>query len=436
MQIELNLKIGESLKKIAKNAGNLRAKYFDESGSALLTALLVMGVLMSVSLALSSLVLREIYTTREVLDAGSAYYGAESGIEVSLYNIKHNLPGWETKEKDFVPLQIDDAEKVVTEYKVDNTCNAYPCFGSDFDKGSAEKDLTAFYSVLGLNESITVPLFVVGNDGKEHKVKDFTVEFYGVFNPESDLKVKGNNSTLKEKNFALSGWDILRWKILGISKENKTESVSDFTALSMQNKAGEKDPTNASIPSWFGSLNCSSSDFDRYTKEIKCTQYGDKGYQDVHLGNDIAKTVVGNCLNTEAREQYIYDAGQLQSVSSCYPISTFLQEHRLNYLTLTNMMNPAVFADTFSEDEKLAMSKLYYRLELFGDNGEVLGGQGQNAVYDNKTVREYAEIVSNGYSGNSKQSISVNLKRDSFMPVFNFSLYSTFKENANKDAWK
>jgi len=423
MQIELNLKIGESLKKIAKNAGNLRAKYFDESGSALLTALLVMGVLMSVSLALSSLVLREIYTTREVLDAGSAYYGAESGIEVSLYNIKHNLPGWETKEKGFVPLQIDDAKKVVTEYKVDNTCNAYPCFGSDFDVKSAESDLTAFYSVLGLNESITVPLFVVGNDYKEHKVQNFTVEFYGVFNPQSDLKVTGGANKL-------SGWDVLRWKILGISKENKTESISDFTALSMQNKAGEKDPTNASIPSWFGSVSCSASKSDRYTDKITCTEYGDKGYQDVHLGNDIAKTVVGNCLNTQAREYYVYDAGQLQAVDSCYPISSFLEGHKLNYLTLTNMMNPAVFDDKFNEDEKLAMSKLYYRLELFGEDGKSLD---DNSVAGNKTVREYAEIVSNGYSGSSKQSISVNLKRDSFMPVFNFSLYSTFKEKGNED---
>ncbi len=407
---------------------------FEKSGSALLTALLVMGVLMSVSLALSSLVLREIYTTREVLDAGMAYYGAESGIEVSLYNIKHNLPGWETNGKDFVPLQIDDEKKVVTEYKVDNTCNAYPCFGSDFDKGSAEIDLTAFYDILDLNESITIPLFVVGNDYKEHKVQNFTVEFYGIFNPTNDLKVKG------KKGFNLSGWDILRWKILGISNDNavknKTESISDFTALSTwaqgEGLNAKKNVTDAKRPSWFGSVNCSANanananKGERYTDKITCIGYG-SGAQAVHLGDDIAKTVVGNCLNTEAREHYIYANGEVQSTASCYPISTFLQEHRLNYLTLTNLMNPAVFDDKFNEDEKLAMSKIYFRIELFGENGEVLNGQSENAVYDNKTVREYAEIVSNGYSGNSKQSISVNLKRDSFMPVFNFSLYSTYK---------
>ncbi len=392
-----------------------------KNGSALLTALLIMGVLISVSLALSSLVLREIYTTREVLDAGSAYYGAESGIEVSLYNIKHNLPGWETKEKGFVPMKIDDEKNVVTEYKVDNTCNSYPCFSSDFDKKSAEKDLTAFYSVLGLNESITIPLFVVGNDGKEHKVRDFTVEFYGIFNPNTDLNIK---SKIK-----LSGWDILRWKILGISKnetKNKTESISDFTALSLLNNAGEKNPANAANPSWFGSISCSNAKGERYTDGIKCVQYGSQEYQEVHLGNDIAKTVVGNCLNTQAREHYIYENGEVLSTASCYDISTFLQEHKLNYLTLTNLMNPSVFADSIPESRRLDMSKLYYRIELFGEDGAVLDG---NAVYDNKTVREYSEIVSNGYSGNSKQSISVNLKRDSFIPVFNFSLYSTYKNS-------
>ncbi|MDP2643079.1 MAG: pilus assembly PilX N-terminal domain-containing protein, partial [Candidatus Peregrinibacteria bacterium] len=226
-----------------------------KKGSALLTSLLVMGVLMSVSLALSALVLREIYTTREVLDAGRAYYGAESGVEVALYKIKHNLPGWETAKKGFESLKIDNEENVVTEYKVDNTCNAYPCFGNDFEKTNV--DLTAFYDILDLNESITIPLFVVGNDRKEHRVKDFTVEFYGIFDPNTDLKVKSNN-------FRLSGWDILRWKILGISAENKTESVSDFTALSTwtqgENGTGKKNATDATNPSWFGSVSCEASE--------------------------------------------------------------------------------------------------------------------------------------------------------------------------------
>lgn len=408
---KINMKISGILKK---------------NGSALLTALLVMGVLMSVSLALSSLVLREIYTTREVLDAGSAYYGAESGIEVSLYNIKHNLPGWETPKKGFVPLQVDDEKKVVTEYKVDNTCNAYPCFGSDFAKESAE--LSAFYDVLDLNESITVPLFVVGDDGKEHRVQNFTVEFYGVFDPMNDLKIKGDK-------FKISGWDILRWKILGISQndiKNKTESISDFTALSLlnQTEGKEKKSTNAETPTWFGSVSCSDQN-DRYTGEIKCTSYPKIGGQaeKTTIGDQIAKTVVGDCSYTEAREHYVYVNGEVQSTETCYPIANFLSGHKLNYLTLTNMMNPAVFDDNkFNEEERIARSKLYFRIELFGEDGKELSG---GAVGGNKTVREYAEIVSNGYSGSSKQSISVNLKRDSFMPVFNFSLYSTFKTDAS-----
>ncbi|MCK9186580.1 hypothetical protein M0P48_04030 [Candidatus Gracilibacteria bacterium] len=404
----------------------------EKKGSALLTALLVMGVLLSVSLALSSLILREIYTTREVLDSGKAYYGAESGIEVSLYKIKHSLPGWETPEKGFVPLQIDEDKNVVTEYKVDNTCNAYPCFGSDFNKESAEANLTAFYDVLELNESITLPLFVV-KDGVEHKVKNFTVEFYGIFNPQTDLKIKSG------KGFPLSGWDILRWKILGISKADKTESISDFTALSMLNTAGEKNATNAANPSWFGSVRCQQAKGERYTNKIVCEDYGfGEDFQEVTLGEDVAKTVVGNCDNTKAREHYVYENGEVQSTVPCYPISTFLEGHRLNYLTLTNLMNPSVFDDKAvpTEAQRIAMSKLYFRVELFGEDGIVLNRSSVGDVSGNNTVREYAEIVSNGYSGDSKQSISVNLKRDSFMPVFNFSLYSTYKESSNKNAWK
>ena len=103
--------------------------------------------------------------------------------------------------------------------------------------------------------------------------------------------------------------------------------------------------------------------------------------------------------------------------ADCYSIKAFLGAHRLNYLTLTNLINPAVFNDGLDKD---ANSRLYYRVELFTENG---AGQ---------TVREVADLTANGYSGDSKQSINVQIKRGSFMPVFNFSLYSTYKSNKDE----
>ena len=88
----------------------------------------------------------------------------------------------------------------------------------------------------------------------------------------------------------------------------------------------------------------------------------------------------------------------------------------LNYLSLTNLMNPSMLRSeidgkTLSVDDRMDMSKIYFRVE----------------TYDDSTVRETADIIASGYSGDTKQTLKVNINRDSYMPVFNFSLYSTYK---------
>ncbi|MBI4975599.1 pilus assembly PilX N-terminal domain-containing protein [Candidatus Peregrinibacteria bacterium] len=364
-------------------------------GTALITALLVMGILISVSLVLSNLILREVLVTKDFLDAGKAYYSAESGIEASLYNLKNSLPGWETPSQRYVPLQIDDEKNVVGEYKVVNTCNAYPCFGSEFEKKNLESNLQVYYGVMDLNDSVTIPLFVV-QSGEETPVSDFTVEFFAKFNPSTDLQVN-----IKKK---INSWDVMRWKILGL-KGGDTESIGDFSALSSYNVGSDKFYTNAENPSWFGTRTCIEGD-NRYTDKIKCAAYGGVN-EVVHVPGQESPVFAGTCDNTEAREYYAY-SGEKADVKPCYPIRNFIEAHKLNYLTLTNLINPAVFKDK-NIIEKDSLSKLYFRVELF----------------KNKTVREFADITSNGYSGDSKRSINVKIKRGSFMPVFNFSLYST-----------
>lgn len=397
----------------------------NRKGTALLVAMLVMGVLISVSLALSGLILRETRITKEFLDSGRAYYAAESGIEMGLYGVKKNLPGWMpsgVNDQGYKYAKIDNEFGSVSEYQVESRCQAYPCFDESFDVRGA--DPKAFYDVLDLNESITIPLFVVNDDGTKVPVEHFTVEFFAPFNPQSDLKIA--NTAL------LSGWDIMRWKIFGIKNQapKVTESISDFTALSMVNQGGVDFAANSTKPSWFGTAGCGEFS-QRYNETINCGSYvlGGRSLERINAEaqGQVADVFAGNCLNTEAREYYEYEyIGQngekklnSENIKSCYLISEFLQKHELNYLTLTNLMNPAVFKDeVLATRDVNQLSRLYFRVELADAN-----------MNPAATSREVSKISANGYSGNSKQSIEVQIRKGSFMPVFNFSLYSTYKDS-------
>lgn len=412
-------------------------------GTALLTALLVMGVLIAVSLALSVLILREGSIVKATLDGGKAYYAAESGIEIALYKLQTGLP--QTVAKSF-----ELGEGTSGNYKLKNTCKAYPCFDEEeydlYSTDGVPVPLMEYYDVLDLNESIMLPLFVV-KDGVEVPVGDFTVEFYGAFKWEDFTEgLKVGESEANPVKF-LSSWDVLRWKIFGLNEDNgKTESISDFTAISdMAQKSvvgdgtkGEDYITTAGIPSWFGSVDCDEPG-DRYTDKITCGSYGQAqgiNGEGINLEDQEAGVFAGVCFNTEAREVYIYaddaEGGtEVQSVQECYLIKEFLKREKvkLKYLSLTNLMNPSVFDQSLesglTEDERMAKSRIFFRVELFASDEIVNSG--------NETVREFADITASGESGDSKQSINVKMQRGSFMPVFHFSLYSTYKEGA--DGW-
>ena len=363
----------------------------DRSGTALLVALLVMGVLIAISLALSALILGESRAVRELIDAGRAYYAAESGIEQALYKLDTSLPGWEGMNANLGKV----GENAVFSYEVKNKCNSYPCFDAD-EYDTASMSAYNFYDILELNESITIPLFTV-DDGEVDSVENFTVEFFMAFNPATDLIFSGS----------VSGWDVLRWKIFGLRDVEGslvTESIHDFTAVSsaVNISTGEEFDSNAVNPSWFGTMACSASVDNGY---IACSDYTPS---------------YGECSHMQARDYYLYDSGEFVAKLDCFGIKTFLDMHQagvdgatgLNYLSLTNLMNPAMLKP-FSENgpkDPIEASDIYFRVE----------------TYEDDTVREFTKITSDGFSGDSKQSISVNIKRDSYMPVFNFSIYSTY----------
>jgi len=388
-----------------------------EKGTALLTAMLIMGVLIAISIALSSLVMREVRVTKDLMDAGKAFYAAESGVEEALYFLNHELPGWQTSEEGMENRPVS-TEGGTFKYEVKNQCNTYPCIDKEY-KVEGVDDMKAFYGVMKLNESVLIPLFVV-DAGNIRSVENFTVEFWADFNPNDDLNKTGN----------ISGWDVLRWKVFGMKQENNnnyiTESISDFMPLA---KTTSEEFSSAAMPSWFGTIKCSEKDQDldengdpvRITDGIECRDYDVLSY-DPSSGND-------ECDNASlwARDYYASTGLDIKN-TGCKKIELFVHERLatespnadgytgLNYLSLTNIVNPAMFKNY---DNKEDLAKLYFRVETYEDN----------------TVREVAEIISDGYAGNSKQSIKVMKRRDSYMPVFNFSIYSTYGSTGGQEQY-
>lgn len=416
--------------------------YKDNKGTALLVALLVMGVLISIGLSLSTLIVRELSITKDFLSAGKSYYAAESGIEMALYGLNTELPGWQITEDSDGDGYPDYKEYSVFEdikgsYALDNRCKSYPCLeGYDASLLGDGGYFRGFYDVLDQNESIQIPLFIADNQaGEEPKqVRGFTVEFYAAFE-KNDL-----NFNLE----SIPSWDILRWKLYGIKtyggNEKITESISDFTAFALI-KAGEDDETintNSIKPSWFGSKRCDDIN-ERDTDEIKCVLYHFSGYTTGITEGQIAQSFTGVCPNTTAREYYEYSGSDLESrklesedIHYCYSIDEFLKDHQFNYLTLTNLINPSVFKSTVGKID--LASRIYFRIE-FDDAGP--GGSSAGPDSTNQVVRSIADITAKGSSGDTKQSINVQIKRGSFMPVFNFSLYSTYtKKEHDCEYWQ
>ncbi|PKL37064.1 hypothetical protein CVV38_04230 [Candidatus Peregrinibacteria bacterium HGW-Peregrinibacteria-1] len=382
----------------------MKFNFCKKDGSALVVALLVMGVLMAISMILSVLILRETGLTRRMVDSGQAYYAAEAGVEEALYLLDRRLPGYEIDQKSVGVLPAGYV------FSIKNQCNAYPCFDpQDYDLSDVPEE--KLYDFLELNETLTLPMFAVDVDDNGNEVvvpvENFTVEFFTKFNPATDLDIDVG---------MLSGWDVLRWKLFGMKEVDGrlvTNSIHDFTAVSsLQNRStGEEFSSDAMSPSWFGTTDCSESILqdDRISDRIRCNVY--VYHRPLSDGGSL------NCQQTEARDHYVYSGGELISKSSCYSIKNFIDDHvgldatGLNYLTLTNLMNPDVLSVKKypTLEARMRAARIYFRVE----------------TYDKNTVREFAEISVDGEKGGIRQSIDVVVGRDSHAPVFNFSLYST-----------
>jgi hypothetical protein len=397
------------IRKILKFLGSRK------KGSALLVAILVMGILMTLVLGLSQLVFREIRSTSDIVAAGKAYFASEAGVENALLELKENLPGYQTDgwvDRE-VELYGSDGATMHYQYRIRNQGDAFPFFDEDepifinpgvaVDKDFLYQDSTLLentYNILPLNETVTIPLFTVDESGQVKDIENFMVEYYVNF--ETDLGDEFRNLNINEL-------DILRWKLFGNPRNPiggealRTESISDFyPAISL---SGSTSPTCIGTDT---SIDTQDSDvvtchFAVYSRHI---QGG--GFEEVMSAW------------SQARECLISDAGNIYGSSGLIKegcdIRTFVTNHTRNYLTLTNFVNP----DLIGINPLITPQKanIHYRILV-------------NPETEENIVREYAKINSDGFSSNDKvkQSIDVELGLKNFLPVFNFTLYRTDTED-------
>lgn len=408
-----------------------------KKGSALLITLLLMGALMTITLGISTLVLREIRVTQSVVDANKAYYGAESGVERALLGLAKNGAGYEPSG-DFAAAadSLDPTFKYT--YATSNTADAVPGFAADaptyvetglIDGGtpgcvlsSAKNPFAlaiprdqlykdcprATYRKLALNETHIIPLFSVDGSSTSVNVEDFIVQYY--------LNVHDGSGLWGEfKGLDLQKFDVLRWKLYGkptgFVGAQRTESIADFYPGVNGNDANN--PVCIGTNSGLTALDSGSP--EKCIIPVLSIDAPDSG---------VAKDAA---LWSAARECYMTDAGSLvtggaqikkTSVTSgagC-EMRDFILSHQENYLVLTNMVNPDIVGiSNIKDPSQLARADIYYR---------VISKRGAT---EPKLVKDYADISSTGYAkdGNVSKTLNVRYKAPGFLPVFNFSLYKT-----------
>ncbi len=120
-------------------------------------------------------------------------------------------------------------------------------------------------------------------------------------------------------------------------------------------------------------------------------------------------------LNADTDTAAFYDlTGPPYAYFENEPLSTFLADHFLNYLVLTNVVDPTVQPTGETAEENNVI-----QLKVTVQDPTVPGTD------DQQVACEYALVAADGLSGDTKQSIDVQIRMDTFLPVFNFVLYQT-----------
>mgnify|MGYP001135104361 CR=1 FL=1 len=116
------------------------------------------------------------------------------------------------------------------------------------------------YNVLNLNNSITIPLFVAGENGTTVPVTSFRVEYF------IDAQVASDMLYVLD----ISDIDLLRWKITGIKSDSNPGNKKYFTE-----SIGDYIPSLGGLendPNCFGTSDATASvDVDNLTYNYNCS---------------------------------------------------------------------------------------------------------------------------------------------------------------------
>ena len=200
------------------------------------------------------------------------------------------------------------------------------------------------WRALSLNESLQIPLFAqIDSEGNTEKLIPFEVEFY----------VGSTDGLPSDTRDDL----VLRWKILGL-RNNETEAISEVVSL--------QDTTSEEKPSVFG-------------------------------------TALDGAYGTEyTSAKYYENMGGHYVYSPNYSIQTFLENHELSYLVLTNIIAGGSTANTLF-------------VKFHSKDPEVAA------------VCEVSKISSTGQVsfGQAMKRLERSIKEGENLPVFDFVLYHT-----------
>jgi hypothetical protein len=454
---------------------NLFIQPGNRKGSALLITLLMLGVLMTLTLGISTLVLREIRVTQSIVDANKAYYAAEAGVENALLGLSRNLAGYEPEGTMAAPG--DDYDQSFSyDYSTSNQTDSVPSFPDDqpifvdavsnvgtdgamvadcqisnarnplalaYTKEQVYQDCPrATYRKLGLNETHIIPLYSVQSDlaggtAVPVSVNDFLVEYY--------LNIRDGSDLYGElQNLKLESFDVLRWKIYGKplvdTGVQRTESIADFYPGVTNN--GPDRPVCIGTDA---NIRAVQDNAESGAKSETCVfpslSRKPPTAAEVGSGSDLNDVT----LWSAARECYQTDAGvavtggalikgtTIGDATGCQ-MRDFIDNHKENYLILTNMVNPNVVGiGNMNDPSQLARADIYYRVLARKDVKTGVMGKGGTGISVDKApklVKDFAEIRSRGYAANGTvvKTLDVRYKAPGFLPVFNFSLYKTRAE--------
>lgn len=355
------------------NLQNRLAEIANSKASAIVIAMLITTVLLVLGLALNRLILKEMSVERGLLNAGKAYYAAEAGLEDALLRMDRHIPGYEAEDrvnadgkvKSVVIPNVGYEYEIATRDNLDDGLSSVPC------------GFTAKTSDIGVPEGTTERWRILKvQEGLRIPLYRYDSSEANGYRDQREFKVQfylpENKAMSEQGRTPEQVGDVLRWELIGITNnaEPKTSAMSDYLPIF------DTSHNNFTTPSSFG-----TNGTDALLKQGKYYKDEDTSFQ-----------FVGG-----------------------YAISDFINPssglgHILNYLVLTNVTDYEKQLAPYNTSET---NILYVRLTSTAD----------------ELVCETAKIDALGLAGNFRQRLDIEIKLDTFLPVFDFVLYRTVEES-------